>query len=287
MAYRYEYANVQDGEKIAELLENVDFKGEVSLAYCRRPNAVLSLEQDGDKSAFVIARDKDGEIVGCGACVINGNTAYLTGMRANKWANIPKSYELLREFCKKNGVTLTYTTILQDNISVQKMLEKQRPSMPNYLRYGECVINIIRKKLKVKDKNILTQDGWFYVLKSQSGEELARGRAVEQWDYKQYVVKHYGWKMRLAKRFFKWIPNENEVLKFFSLCNVKANDNGALDSFLRHISHLPLQGAFFLYGGECCPVKSIKYKSIIYIVDWDKTMSDTSGIELDFEIDKL
>jgi len=287
MAYRYEYATEQDGEEIAELLENVDFKGEVSLAYCRRPNAVLSLARDGDKSTFVIARDDSGKIIGCGGCVINGEVAYLTGLRSTKRANISKCYELLREFCENNGVKLTYTTILDDNVGVQKMLEKRRPNMPNYLRHSECIVNIIKKNLKIKDNNKLSQAGEFYILKNQQGEELARGKTVEQLEYKQYVVKHYGWKMRLAKQFFKWLPNENEVLKFFVLCNAKVKNDIALDSFLRHISNLPLQGNFFLYGGEFCPVKSMKYKSIVYIVDGDKTIKDVSNIQLNIEIDKL
>jgi len=287
MAYRYEYATELDGVEITELLETIDFKGEISIAYCRRPNAVLSLVRDGDKSTFVIARDNNGKLIGCGGCVINGEIAYLTGLRASKKANIPKCYELLREFCKNNSVKLTYTTILEENISVQNMLEKRRPNMPNYLRHSECVVNIIRKNLKTKDDNKLSQAGEFYVLANQQGEELARGKVVEQWDYKQYVVKHYGWKLRLAKRFFKWLPDENEVLKFFTLCNVKVKNDIALDSFLRHISNLPLQGNFFLYGGDFCPVKSMKYKSIVYIVDWDKTINDVSNIQLNIEIDKL
>jgi len=287
MAYLYEYATEPDGVEIAELLENVEFKGEISLAYCRRPNAVLSLARDGDKSTFVIAKDNSGKIIGCGGCVITGEVAYLTGLRSNRRANIPKCYELLHEFCENNGVKITYTTILEDNISVQNMLEKQRSNMPNYLRYGECVVNIIRKNLKINDDNILSQAGEFYVLKNQQGEELARGKVVEQWDYKQYVVKRYGWKMRLAKHFLKWLPKENEILKFFTLCNVNSKNDIAIDSFLRHISNLPFQGNFFLYGGEFCPVKSMKYKSIVYIVDWDKTIKDVSNIKLNIEIDRL
>jgi len=61
----------------------------------------------------------------------------------------------------------------------------------------------------------------------------------------------------------------------------------ALESFLRHVSRLPLDGGFFLYGGPLCPVKSIKYKSIVYIVDWDRTMSDVSNIKLNVEVADL
>ncbi len=287
MGYIYEYATEKDGEEIAALLENVSFQGEISVAYCRRPNAVLSLAKDGDKSTFVVAKDETGKIVGTGACVIKGDTAYLTGMRAVRLTNIPKSYELLREFCVSNGVKLTYTTILKDNIGIQAMLEKNRPKMPNYLSHSECTVNIIRKNLRIKDKNRLIKSGDTYILINTRGDEIARGKPVEQWDYKQYVVKHYGFKMRLIKRFFKWIPDENEVLKFFTLREVKAENNTALESFLRHISHLPLEGSFFLYGGNFCPVKFLQYKSIVYIVDWDKTINDAKNIQIDIEISDL
>jgi len=53
------------------------------------------------------------------------------------------------------------------------------------------------------------------------------------------------------------------------------------------ISRLPLQGGFFIYGGADCPVKSIKYRSIVYIVDWDKTIEDATKIELNVEVANL
>ena len=284
----YEFATEKDGEEIAALLEDTEFKGGVSIAYCRRPNAVLSLARDGDKSTFVLGRNSEGKIIGVGGCTIKGDIAYLTGLRAIAPGNIPKAYQLIREFCAENGVKLTYTTILEDNISVQKMLEKKRASMPYYLRHSELVTNIIRKKQRVKDNNTLTlEDDGYYVLRDPSGTEIARGKAVEQWDYKQYVVKKYGWQLRLIKPFIKWLPEENEVLKFFTLREVIADDTGSLESFLRHISRLPLEGNFFLYGGADCPVKSIKYRSIVYVVDWYKTIDDASKIELKVEVADL
>lgn len=284
----YEYATEKDGIEIAELLENAEFKGGISIAYCRRPNAVLSLARDGGKSAFAIARNTDRKIIGVGGCTINNDVAYLTGLRAVSSVDIPKAYQFIKNFCVENGVKLTYTTILEDNVAVQKMLEKKRANMPYYLRHSELVTNIIRKGLRVKGKNILKleEDG-FYVLRGTSDEELARGKIVEQWDYKQYVVKKYGWQLRFLKPFIKWLPNENEVLKFFTLREVAANDGIALESFLRHVSRLPLQGDFFIYGGADCPVKSIKYRSIVYIVDWDKTIDDVSKIGLDIEVSDL
>jgi len=284
----YEYATEKDGEEIAALLEDTEFKGGICIAYCRRPNAVLSPANDGDKSTFVIARNAEGKITGVGGCTINGDVAYLTGLRVVSLSNIPKAYRLIREFCVENDVKLTFTTILEDNIYAQKMLEKKRAGMPYYLRHSELVTNIIRKGLKVKDKNTLTldEDG-FYVLRGASGDELARGKAVEQWGYKQYVIKKYGWQLRLLKPFIRWLPNENEVLKFFTLREVVANDKTALESFLRHASRIPLQGEFFIYGGADCPVKSIKYRSIVYVVDWDETIEDVNKIQLDVEVADL
>ena len=287
MSYTYEYATVDDGVEIAHLLENVEFKDEISIAYCRRPNAVVSLANDGDYSTFVVARDTSGAIIATGGCVIKGDVAYLTGLRAVKRANIPKGYALLREFCSNHGVKLTYTTILEENTVVQKMLEKPRAKLPNYLRHSTCMVNIIKKGLKIKDDNQLILKDGYYLLINPQGRELAKGKAVEQWDDKQYVVKHYGAKLRVAKLFFRWIPTENEVLKFFTLRDVHADDQEALESFLRHSSRLPLDGSFFLYGGEDCPVKSLKYRSVVYIVDWDKTITDASKISLDIEIADL
>ena len=284
----FEYASEKDGEEIAALLEATEFKGGLSIAYCRRPNAVISLARDGDKSTFVIARNAEGKIIGTGGCTINGEVAYLTGLRAIAPVNIPKAYQLMRQFCAANGVKLTYTTILEDNTSVRKMLEKKRAVTPHYLRHSELVTNIIRKKLRVKDRNILThEDNGFYVLRAPSGCELARGKAVEQWDYKQYVVKKYGWQLRILKFFAGWLPDENEPLKFFTLREVTAKDRTALESFLRHVSRLPLQGDFFLYGGADCPVNSIKYRSIVYVVDWEKTIDDVSKIKLEIEVANL
>ena len=288
MGHSYEYATEKDGEEIAALLENTEFKGNIQIAYCRRPNAVNSLARDGDKSTFVIVRNTEGKLIGAGGCTINGDIAYLTGLRAAARGNIPKAYQLMQDFCAKNHVRLTYTTILEDNIAVQKMFEKKRASMPHYLRHSELITNIIRKKLRIKDKNTMAlEKNGFYVLRDPAGQELARGKTVEQWDYKQYVVKKYDWRLRLLKPFISWLPNENEVLKFFTLREVTLNDKTALESFLRHISHIPSQGHFFLYGGPNCPVKSIKYRSIVYVVDWEKTIDDVSGIHFDVEIADL
>jgi hypothetical protein len=74
-------------------------------------------------------------------------------------------------------------------IYAQKMLEKKRASMPHYLRHSELVTNIIRKSLRIKDKNTL--------------------------------------KLEESKPFIE-----------------------ALESFLRHVSRIPLQGNFFFMAEQ-------------------------------------
>ena len=287
MGYVYEYATEQDGEEIADLLEKSELGSGVSIAYCRRPNAVLSLARDGDKSVFAVARNGEGRIVGVGGCAINRDIAYMTGLRAIDRVDISKIFRLGREFCAKNGVRLTYTTILEDNVKARKLLEKKRASMPDYLWHSVCVTHIIRKNLKIKDRNELVQAEGVYILQNPAGEELARGQAVEQWDYKQYIIKRYGWRMKLAKCFFPWLPSEGETLKIFTLKGVEAKNDSALESFLRHISNIPQQGGFFLFGGDFCPVRSIQYRSIVYIVDWDKSGGDVSKMQFKIEIADL
>jgi hypothetical protein len=273
----YEWAAAADGEEVAALLESVVFKGGIALTYGRRPNAVLSLARDGEKSAVCVVRD-NGRIVATGACVINTVdvrgvpriVAYLTGMRAVQHVNIPKAYAMVRAFCRENAVEYTYTTILKDNAAVRRMLEKRRACMPDYVRHSTFRTNVVKTGLKVRDGNVLSPEGGTYALRDEKGDVVASGRALEQWDYKQYTVKKYSGKYRLLKRALRWMPDEGEVLRFFALSRVRAKDDASLGSFLRHVSNIDTACAFFIHGGDTCPVPHLTYESLVYLVDWDK-----------------
>ncbi|MDR3295090.1 MAG: hypothetical protein LBT26_04570 [Clostridiales Family XIII bacterium] len=300
--YTYELASEKDGAEIAALLESTEFKGGIALACARRPNAVASLRRDGENAAFCVVRDARGGLVGTGGCTVNKmrvfgelvNVAYLTGMRGTGRANIAKCYALLRDFCRENDVRHTYTTILRENTAVQRMLEKPRKSMPAYRKHAAYTVNIVRKGLRIRDGHVLQKaapadladllaerarldfapcvpdyDG-FYVLKDGQGTALACGKVWRQQDYKQYIVKKYGWKFRLLKPFLPWLPAENDVLKLFALSFVAAKDDAALESLLRHVSNIGGGEDFFLYGADVCPVPHFSCGSFIYLVDWDK-----------------
>lgn len=249
--YTYELATESDGEEISALLEQTAFNGDFELVYAKRPNACLSINRDGKKNAIVIARNcNTRKIVGVGICIINEmivsnevvNVGYLCGLRVDKnsTVNILKSYKMLKEFCDKNNVKYTYTTILPDNLYAIKMLTKKRKSMPLYIKHSDYTVHIVRKNLKFKSEHKclkatendfskllafiqresknkeffpnltaetlktgffeLTYDD-FYLLKDDNGEILCCGVLWNQWDYKQLVLKRYSFKYKVLKFF--------------------------------------------------------------------------------------
>lgn len=247
--YTYEFATESDGEEISALLEQASFKGDFELVYAKRPNAYFSVNKDGKKNAIVIARNSESQkIVGVGICIINEmivsnkvvNVGYLCGLRVDKnsTVNIAKSYKMLQEFCNKNNVKYTYTTILPDNLYAIKMLTKKRKSIPLYVKHSDYAVHIIRKNLKFKSKHKcvkatakdfdklfafiqseskskeffpsltaenLKHDFWgltyedFYLLKNNNDEILCCGILWNQWDYKQLVLKRYSLKYNILK----------------------------------------------------------------------------------------
>lgn len=249
--YVYEFATESDGEEISALLEQTSFEGDFELIYAKRPNACVSINRDGKKNAIVIARNcNTRKIVGAGICIINEmivsnevvNVGYLCGLRVDKnsTVNILKSYKMLKEFCDKNNVKYTYTTILPDNSYAIKMLTKKRNSMPLYIKHSDYAVHIIRKKLKFKSKykclkatendfdkllafiqsesknkeffpnltaETLKHGFWgltyedFYLLKNDNEEILCCGILWNQWDYKQLVLKRYSFKYKILKIF--------------------------------------------------------------------------------------
>lgn len=247
--YVYEFAKESDGEEISALLEQASFKGDFELVYAKRPNAYYSINKDGKKNAIVIARNSESQkIVGVGICIINEmvvaneivNVGYLCGLRVDKnsTVNIVKSYKMLQEFCNKNNVKYTYTTILPDNLYAIKMLTKKRKSMPLYVKHSDYAVHIIRKNLKFKSKykclkatendfdklcefiqlesknkelfpslaaESLKNGFWgltykdFYLLKNEDGDILCCGILWTQWNYKQLVLKRYSLKYNILK----------------------------------------------------------------------------------------
>lgn len=169
-------AGPQDSEQLLRIYECGDFKGGISVLYTRRPDPYLSLQREGEKAVIPIVTDKEnGIIVGMGACVIrkatvNGeirNTGYLTGLKGlpnyrKRVPSITDTYQFLYDQTRQD-VDLYYTTILSENVAVQKMLEKKRKNMPEYRSQGEYTVYCFRTGRRLV----------------RTGHELASGYTLE------------------------------------------------------------------------------------------------------------
>ncbi len=146
----FEQAQPQDGKELLAILEDSAFKGNISLLYTRRPDAYQSLRREAEEVDIVVARDLiHGKIVGFGACAIrklfvNGKATkvgYLFGLRAareylGKSPILHRGYEFLHSLHKTKDLSCYITTILEDNLYAQKLLEKRRRCMPAYKPFG-------------------------------------------------------------------------------------------------------------------------------------------------------
>ena len=148
--FRFDLALAEDAAQIAEVLEEQAFSGDISLLYTRRPDAYYSFQNEGDQVWILVCRDQHCQkIIGIGALAarslyVNGKPeriGYLFGLRSLrryrcKFSILKQGYAFLREVQRQNDIAWSLTTILQENIYAQKMLEKKRPYMPSYCRLG-------------------------------------------------------------------------------------------------------------------------------------------------------
>ena len=145
--YKFEFARPEDGGELLGILEESDFKGQISLIYTRQPDAYASFKAEGEAAAVVLCRDTEkNKVVAFGACsvhkvYINGKATrvgYLSGLRVRKdyrrlYPFLPRGYSLLHSFCREHEVEYCYTTILEENQYAQRLLEKKREFMPDYI----------------------------------------------------------------------------------------------------------------------------------------------------------
>lgn len=139
-------ARQEDAPEILEILEDEPFNGKISLMYTRRPDPLVSYRLEGDEAIIAVCHDlQKRKIAGFGVCslrkaYLNGKIekiGYLTGLRVRSeyrksFRIIPQGYEFMLQRCQGKGAKLLYTTILEENTVVQRMLEKKRNFMPQY-----------------------------------------------------------------------------------------------------------------------------------------------------------
>lgn len=168
--FKFSLASSSDSAQILELFEAMDFSGDISVLFTRRPNPYDSLMSEGEEAIIPIVRDtKDGTICAMGCCIIrkafiNGevrNIGYLTGLKIREeYKSILYMFKNVYKFLYENTkekVDIYYTTILEDNKNAQKLLEKKRKGMPVYKYEGDYTVYCFSKSaynLKVKDRNL-------------------------------------------------------------------------------------------------------------------------------------
>ena len=127
----------------------------------------------------------------------------------------------------------------------------------------------------------------FYLLKNSDEEILACGILWNQTDYKQLIVKKYSLTYKLIKiaanfilKIFNFpvLPEVNQIIDYSTLSFVLyKNDNEEyLHNFIGEISY-QVKEKMFVYGSTKALSKKItpmKYKSFVYIVDWDKNFNE-------------
>jgi len=79
--FKAELATLEDNNEILEILEDSDFKGNISLTYTRRPNAILSFEKEGDDVNIILGKDSHNQnkIVTFGTYSVN--SMFLNGIK--------------------------------------------------------------------------------------------------------------------------------------------------------------------------------------------------------------
>lgn len=153
-------AQPQDGEGIAELLSLADFGGEIQLLYTRGKDPITSFRRDGEEVLVLCCRHTASErLAGFGVAAINTlwvdgqkqKVAYLSGLRVHpdfrrKTMLLSKAYEFMMNWLREKEVAFTVTSILKDNVAVQRMLEKKRKSMPWYHFLKAYRVYVLPKK---------------------------------------------------------------------------------------------------------------------------------------------
>ena len=152
-----ELAGPADGPALAAVYDSDDgFPGDIAVRFRRGADPYASLLAEGDAVVVPVVREAaTGRIVGMGACVVrdawvNGEirrVGYLTGLKGlpefrRRVPVIPKVYAFLREHAR--DVELFHTTILADNTLARRMLERRRPTMPEYHLVGPYTTHCFR-----------------------------------------------------------------------------------------------------------------------------------------------
>lgn len=146
--YLLRLADSSDNEGIREIFESGSFAGGMNVQFLRGEQPLESFEADGDGAYILVAEDtQENRLIAVGGAVVRteylggdaSKCAYLTGLKIHhdyrgRLTFIKRAYKIMGELV--SDCAATYTTILDGNTGVIKMLEKRRKNMPEYRYLG-------------------------------------------------------------------------------------------------------------------------------------------------------
>lgn len=141
----FETAAPEDGLELLDILEEEAFSGRISLLYTRRPNAYTSFLREGEEVEIMLIREEGNRLVSAfgvssiNTLFLNGEprrVGYLHSLRVRRryqrrlW--LQKGYAYMLREREKRKIALFFTTILEENETARRLLEKRRRTMPIY-----------------------------------------------------------------------------------------------------------------------------------------------------------
>jgi hypothetical protein len=256
--YELRLATREDGDQILRVYESGEFQGNISVLYTRRPNPYDSLMKEGEQVVMPVVYDREtGVMIGVGCCLIRKayisgelkSTGYLTGLKLlpeyrKRFPYITQVYQYLYEQTS-SLVDYYYTTILLENVSVQKMLEKKRKNMPAYDFQGVYTVYCFRTGKRV------CRFPLHGMASSSSGYKLCQGNIGKA---KAFYMEHAkDWNLSPDTSTISTFPpdsvytlegSEGETLAACVLWNQQGHKQYIIADYngiYRYIQHVPLR----------------------------------------------
>lgn len=326
MRWSIELATPADGAELASIYDSDDgFPGDIAVRFGRSADPYASLLAEGDDVVIPLVRDNEsGRIIGMGACVlrqawVNGEprrVGYLTGLKAlpeyrRRVPLIPQVYALLGE---QVSADVLYTTIVSDNVLARRMLERRRPSMPEYRTVGQYTTyafgaHVPRPTHKLADGTIAElldlvgrpnlapitapagiSDQDVRMLCDRNGRIVAGCALWNQQAHKSYVVTRYGGRYeRLAQFPVHWLgyprlPQAGVAANYVSIALLGAHDPRWIQPLLTAVAREQRQRDFLLVGmldnhpfaSSLARLRTVSYSSILYTVHFEH---DSAGLD--------
>lgn len=328
--YTLRMAEAADDAGIRAIFESGSFAGGIGVQFLR-PSPMASFAADGVEPRMMVIRDNgQGRIAAVGGAVVRTEflhgepvkCAYLTGLKIHPDYQkqiffIARAYQFLHE--QLRDCACSYTTILDGNTGVIRMLEKKRRNMPEYRYLGHYTTYCFRdakRKLRLERLDTLPEEltahfrqydlspvrrypgmgaGHYWVFR-EDGRIRACCYAGDQTAFKQYRMAGYSGIYRLLSHLptqlagYPALPKAGETLRHgcISQLYVEDNDPALCRAFLRTVAaetgyDLLLWGGFETH--PLCPaldrMRTIHYGSRLYEVVWEGEgiLSDRIGME--------